>query len=319
MKKITFLAAALFSVAVFAQELSSVSDKEFSVINTNPKAAVLFDQQPDGTSGIVSDFYNLTGSPVYSTDDFELGDDSTIQTITFYGFQNSLNLETLITGFDLYIYEDNNGFPASDPTQPGTGVLELVDLAIDDDVVALDTTDYFFTINITSANGGNEFTLPAGTYWIVAAPRVNVDFSDPNSGGDRWNWRQSIDGNGAEAHLIDPDDLFGAGATSWTSFSALGLSFTSTAFTIEGEVSLSVNDQLSSQLSLYPNPVSDELRVGLPSSIEVESAIFYDVLGKQTELILKNGSINTSSLSSGVYILKLTTTEGVVNRKVVKK
>ena len=81
---------------------------------------------------------------------------------------------------------------------------------------------------------------------------------------------------------------------------------------------LSVNDNILSQLSVYPNPTNDIVTVKMPSNIEVVSMKLFDVLGN---LVLKNANtsrLDVSNLSSGLYLLDITTTAGSVSKKIVR-
>lgn len=86
-----------------------------------------------------------------------------------------------------------------------------------------------------------------------------------------------------------------------------------------GEEVLGVNDNLSDVVSIYPNPAVNELNVNIPSNIEINSAVLYDVLGKDTGLKLVNGSFNTSNLARGVYMLNIQTERGSLTEKIVKR
>ncbi len=81
---------------------------------------------------------------------------------------------------------------------------------------------------------------------------------------------------------------------------------------------LSVNDNVLSQLSIYPNPSSDVININAPSSVEVISTELYDVLGN---VVAKGNSsqINISSLSTGVYLLNIETSAGSITKKVSRK
>lgn len=86
-----------------------------------------------------------------------------------------------------------------------------------------------------------------------------------------------------------------------------------------GDEVLGVNDNLKDVVSIYPNPTSDILNVAVPSNVEIISAQLYDVLGKDTGLRLVNGTMNTSNLSRGVYLLTLKTSAGDLTQKVIKQ
>src|SRR5699024_10034846 len=108
MKKITLLIVAfVFAMAANAQ--------------------VIYKQDNDGESGIISDEYDQTGSGVYAAEDFELTEQTSIYHIKVYGFQGlgDLNSSGVLTGFNLYVYKDDNGKPSGDPTKRGTAELEI--------------------------------------------------------------------------------------------------------------------------------------------------------------------------------------------------
>ena len=73
-------------------------------------------------------------------------------------------------------------------------------------------------------------------------------------------------------------------------------------------------------LSFYPNPVSNgKIYITSKSSLDKEITIF-DVLGKkvlQTEMNSKE--LNISSLSPGVYIIKIREDEATATRKLIVK
>jgi len=81
---------------------------------------------------------------------------------------------------------------------------------------------------------------------------------------------------------------------------------------------LSVNDNVLSQISLYPNPSHDLITINIPSGIELESTILYDLLGKAVLSNSNNNQVNLSSLPTGVYILKITTSNGSITKKVIR-
>jgi hypothetical protein len=241
MKRITMTVFSLvFALALNAQDFSVKSTKQ-SVAPEIPKA-VLFDQSPDGTltnfESIVS-VVNNTGAGVYSTDDFTLDAEFNIQSITAYGFNSDQSFESTVTGVNVYVYADSGAnSPAGDPAQPGTGLLELVNIdpfgpAVE--IISSGDGGFDLKVDIEAASGG--FTLPAGDYWLVVAPTQDIpDFGNAT----RWNWRAAGSGTfgNSEAHLIDPTNAFGGGFTTWTPFSGLGLEFSSVAFVIEGESGL---------------------------------------------------------------------------------
>lgn len=73
------------------------------------------------------------------------------------------------------------------------------------------------------------------------------------------------------------------------------------------------------KVSLYPNPVRDKLKIRHSKTIKIKSATLYNMLGKTTSVTLSpDQTMDTSNLSSGVYVLRLKTNVGTLSKKVVK-
>jgi hypothetical protein len=81
---------------------------------------------------------------------------------------------------------------------------------------------------------------------------------------------------------------------------------------------LSVEDRLEELVSIYPNPVINQLTIEIPLGIEVFNSTLYDLLGKDTGLRLENNSMNTASLEKGTYILTIETKSGYLTKKIIK-
>jgi hypothetical protein len=81
---------------------------------------------------------------------------------------------------------------------------------------------------------------------------------------------------------------------------------------------LSVNDNFLSQLSVYPNPTKDIVTIKMPSNIEVVSMKLFDVLGNLVKKNANTTRLDVSNLSSGLYLLDITTTVGSITKKIVR-
>ena len=76
-----------------------------------------------------------------------------------------------------------------------------------------------------------------------------------------------------------------------------------------------IND-VENNISIYPNPASSVLNVNANSNIQ--SVEVMNLMGQTIQIEMVNGlntQINTSSLSNGVYMLRVNTENGVVNQK----
>ena len=83
---------------------------------------------------------------------------------------------------------------------------------------------------------------------------------------------------------------------------------------------LSVDDALASKFSVYPNPATDFLTIDA-GNVEISSVSVFNLLGakvlEQKELV--DNKINTASLTSGVYLLKIESGNSSVTKKFLKE
>ncbi|TXG38602.1 T9SS type A sorting domain-containing protein [Seonamhaeicola maritimus] len=81
---------------------------------------------------------------------------------------------------------------------------------------------------------------------------------------------------------------------------------------------LSNEDFIASNFKIYPNPAKDIVTIE-SNNIEVSSIKIYDILGKQVfaQKGLASKELNISHLNSGIYVLRIDTFEGALNKKIV--
>lgn len=83
---------------------------------------------------------------------------------------------------------------------------------------------------------------------------------------------------------------------------------------------LSTDSFFKSNFSMFPNPVSDVLNIVNTSNININTAEITDVNGRVVkEVTGEVNQINISTLTSGIYFLKINTDEGTGTTKIVKK
>jgi len=82
---------------------------------------------------------------------------------------------------------------------------------------------------------------------------------------------------------------------------------------------IGIDDNLLSQVSLFPNPATDFVSIQLPNTVEMKSIAVYDVLGKVVANSATNNQINVSQLNAGVYMVNIETNQGTVTKKIIKK
>ena len=181
------------------------------------------------------------------------------------------------------------------------------------------SVDYKFEV----ATGGTVTTTietPAGLSEPVLYYATTIDETDPtgltvtdNLGGV---------GTGCFDNDAGPDGVrttvVAAGDIMFVFIANEGIS--SITFSGDAElVALSTADNNLEGVSVYPNPVSDVLNVTVPVGAEVTNAKLFDVLGRDTGVVMVNGTINTSGLSNGIYMFSLETSEGNYTTKIVKQ
>jgi hypothetical protein len=76
--------------------------------------------------------------------------------------------------------------------------------------------------------------------------------------------------------------------------------------------------QFSSQVSVYPNPSRGQVSVFISETNEIAQVKVYDLAGQlMKEKILSEGSIDLSSLNSGVYMMEIISGEKRAMKRLV--
>jgi uncharacterized repeat protein (TIGR01451 family) len=190
--------------------------------------AVLWDQPQSMNNGGISDYFLEYGAGAFSADDFASADWWAIDTLYVNGFINSGSIVDAYT-LDWLIYPDAGGVPAGYPGDGAPTAVWGLSLTAGDPAVTLGNDDV--TLDVVAALGSPLY-LPPGTYWLVFYPAINGNVLPP------WYWF-GADPQLTVSQLIDPDDLFGAGFTSWTPWDLIGVT-TAFAFRLEGETTSGV-------------------------------------------------------------------------------
>ena len=193
---------------------------------------------------------------------------------------------------EVLIFSNDGAFPGGTQTLQGSALHTVTAADLDTDVVIAVSAIIPFGENLLYSINVPDHNPELGAF--------RFGINDPASGKD--SWIQSV-----ACSLPTPGTLTALGFPSVYIMSATG------------DEILGVDDVLADAASIYPNPTNDVLNVDLPSNVEVLSANLYDILGKDTNLRLIDGTINTSNLARGVYILNLRTDSGSLTQKIVKQ
>lgn len=79
----------------------------------------------------------------------------------------------------------------------------------------------------------------------------------------------------------------------------------------------SLDNPLQSQISVYPNPVQDVLKV--QTDLNVLDVEILNIEGKRIALPSSMDNINTSNLEPGIYMLRVYVAEGILTTKIIKQ
>lgn len=96
-------------------------------------------------------------------------------------------------------------------------------------------------------------------------------------------------------------------------------------FSLEvGSISLSVEELAQNSLEIYPNPVTDVLSIRIDTRKQAKQVSIYNLIGKEVARYSLDASkeinqISTTSLSTGVYLVQIQTSEGNFTQKLIKK
>jgi hypothetical protein len=79
--------------------------------------------------------------------------------------------------------------------------------------------------------------------------------------------------------------------------------------------------ELQNQIQIYPNPSAHITKLSYPNTISISRVALYDLLGKKIkDISLQENTIDISGLASNqLYLLKITTDKGTVQKKLFKK
>ncbi|GGG58505.1 T9SS type A sorting domain-containing protein [Epilithonimonas arachidiradicis] len=95
-----------------------------------------------------------------------------------------------------------------------------------------------------------------------------------------------------------------------------------TIFYEDGTMSVIDDANKSSLVQVYPNPVSDILKIKSDSAGSLQKIVLIDAAGQivlEQKLDQNNPELNVKSLPPGYYIAQIKTTSGIVNKKILVK
>lgn len=303
MKKITsLLSLALIATAGFAQSNSVPTEIRTEPVNFNTSTNALVDCGQENLGALYAAWGPTDLPDLIWVDDLviEAGESMNLTEIAIQTLGNP--------GVDfeeghIFIYEDSGNGPGAE-----LAVLEYVEVASQDvlgNLSGFDVKNVVFEIDpVYLAGQADEQTI----YWVGIVMDSYL--------GTASYYGITTDVISNPAYVYDGDE--GQWFEAYTVFEDYEPS--DFLFTFSGDCTpLSVNDNVLTDISIYPNPATDILNIQTPANIIVESVSMFDILGKNVNVTFTNGTINTSALSKGVYILQVNTNQGTLTQKVVKQ
>lgn len=299
MKKITFLLSFLTVAAVSTAQEQQVSDlgennPNIIIEQTINRAPCDLSNGSNAFENGASNTQNL-GRVVANDIVTAAGENLTLEELTIFQFQGPTGGGVMSVAVDFYIYEDDGGMPGAELASE-LGLVPTSQTVVGNnfgfDVYQLD-------IDVTDILLEGDVDDPV-TYWI--------GISNETSDASNTFWENSTAG------VVGEPSYYNDGVVGFVEQPGLESVYT---FSGDCEAILGVNDELLSQVSVFPNPAREILNINVPSTVEINGVTLYDVLGKAATTTISNGQINVSNLARGVYILNVDTTAGTLTDKVV--
>ena len=255
---------------------------------------------------------SVTGLPANGIDFVK---DTNNNTITIFGTPTTnVNFTVTTSG--------TSGTPVS-----GSGTISILGLPSGDEIhnftaTGLNSNFYTFTsANMNSTPGNTTYdglTLTARlkiesatliTYTTALESTLTLVFDPSFNGMIKLN---NINYTASNGVVIIPS--LPAGNYSITKNNVANLYYIKTAYS-----NLSTNQFTKKDLTLYPNPVSNELYLIINNDIVVENISLFDLSGKLLKSVTGNiNSIDMSDVMSGNYFVRIITNDGIYNKKIIK-
>ncbi|TXE20021.1 T9SS type A sorting domain-containing protein [Psychroserpens burtonensis] len=152
-------------------------------------------------------------------------------------------------------------------------------------------------------------TIPAGS---IVALEVSAADGGTNVGETYFPGYNTAGENGI-SYLVSA----GCGLTTPTPTADIGQAANQYVMNIVGST-LSVDSFTLDAISVAPNPATNYISINFPASISDFTTELYDITGK---LVLKSSNkerLDVSQLQAGIYILRISTNDGTISKRITK-
>jgi len=217
-------------------------------------------------------------------------------------FEGSRMIATDEMNTDVLVYHGSTDAPMVSVVETGVGAGELFSFSYGEfaGYLELPTNDYILQINDMQGNPLAAFSVPLAELELEGQSLTVVAsgflFPENNNGGSEFNLMVSLPGGG-ELVELQPAQVTG------------------------------INDDafLNSSLDIYPNPVTDIIRIDLrEEEAEIQRVYLVDMGGRIIQTVENNNSFNSKSIEmnigehdAGVYLLNIQTNKANIQSKIV--
>ena len=288
MKKITLIFLFLVSLCVQSQTISHSTSMTLGTTNVS-----CGNQNPPATSSD-NTYYRF-----FKLSDFSITGDWAVSSVQF-GIQ-VLTIPTLPDGFPMKvrIYSTTAiNFPTNYPT----GYTQIISQNV---IITNANLLTILSVPITALIPAGSNLLVTLEYGAQAANSGNrMIFSANNLGQTAPSYLSST-----ACNILVPTETINVGA---------GFPDAHLVLSVTGV--LATDEYLLESASVYPNPSNGVFTIDLKSTAIIEKVCLTDISGKQITIALdSNNSFDISSYNSGIYLLNVQTSDGVLNRKLIKQ
>lgn len=74
---------------------------------------------------------------------------------------------------------------------------------------------------------------------------------------------------------------------------------------------------LENSIKIYPNPSTDKINIELKNNVQLKSVTMFNANGGQVKVQQNDKTLNVAKLPRGIYVLRIATSEGSIEQKVV--
>jgi polyhydroxybutyrate depolymerase len=87
---------------------------------------------------------------------------------------------------------------------------------------------------------------------------------------------------------------------------------------IDNTLSVINFEDLKNTIRVFPNPTSNAVNIEPNGSFEIKEMVLYNALGERIRLKTTNKLIDLTNLNTGIYLLRIKTSNETITKKIVK-